>query len=161
MKSKKDNSSTLNDLDWLSTEDLANLSIEELAFLDSKLNEFNKINSERRVKLQTAIDHKFGVTMQDMLVDSGRDTGQVSLFDNDYRITRSVGKEVVWDQNKLIEALDQIPTQIAKDLVKATFRINERKYLSCSNEIKEKLLAARTVMPRKPTYKIENKKETL
>ncbi len=161
MKSKKDNSSTLNDLDWLSTEDLANLSIEELAFLDSKLNEFNKINSERRVKLQTAIDHKFGVTMQDMLVDSGRDTGQVSLFDNEYKITRSVGKEVTWDQNKLIEALDQIPTQIAKDLVKATFRINERKYLSCSNEIKEKLLASRTVMPRKPTYKIENKKETL
>ena len=161
MKSKKDNSSTLNDLDWLSTEDLANLSIEELAFLDAKLNEFNKINSERRVKLQTAIDHKFGVTMQDMLVDSGRDTGQVSLFDNEYRITRSVGKEVTWDQNKLIEALDQIPTQIAKDLVKATFRINERKYLSCSNEIKEKLLASRTVMPRKPTYKIENKKETL
>tara|TARA_Y100001951_G_scaffold60463_1_gene48136 strand:+ start:549 stop:1034 length:486 start_codon:yes stop_codon:yes gene_type:complete len=161
VKSKKDNSSTLNDLDWLSTEDLANLSIEELAFLDAKLNEFNKINSERRVKLQTAIDHKFGVTMQDMLVDSGRDTGQVSLFDNEYRITRSVGKEVVWDQNKLIEALDQIPTQIAKDLVKATFRINERKYLSCSNEIKEKLLASRTVMPRKPTYKIENKKETL
>ena len=161
MKSKKDNSSTLNDLDWLSTKDLANLSIEELAFLDSKLNEFNKINSERRVKLQTAIDHKFGVTMQDMLVDSGRDTGQVSLFDNEYRITRSVGKEVTWDQNKLIEALDQIPTQIAKDLVKATFRINERKYLSCSNEIKEKLLASRTVMPRKPTYKIENKKETL
>ena len=161
MKSKKDNSSTLNDLDWLNTEDLANLSIEELAFLDAKLNEFNKINSERRVKLQTAIDHKFGVTMQDMLVDSGRDTGQVSLFDNEYKITRSVGKEVTWDQNKLIEALDQIPTQIAKDLVKATFRINERKYLSCSNEIKEKLLAARTVMPRKPTYKIENKKETL
>lgn len=161
MKSKKDNSSTLNDLDWLSTEDLANLSIEELAFLDAKLNEFNKINSERRVKLQTAIDHKFGVTMQDMLVDSGRDTGQVSLFDNEYKITRSVGKEVTWDQNKLIEALDQIPTQIAKDLVKATFRINERKYLSCSNEIKEKLLASRTVMPRKPTYKIENKKETL
>ena len=161
MKSKKDNSSTLNDLDWLNTEDLANLSIEELAFLDAKLNEFNKINSERRVKLQTAIDHKFGVTMQDMLVDSGRDTGQVSLFDNEYRITRSVGKEVTWDQNKLIEALDQIPTQIAKDLVKATFRINERKYLSCSNEIKEKLLASRTVMPRKPTYKIENKKETL
>tara|TARA_R100001086_G_scaffold89506_1_gene43861 strand:+ start:112 stop:597 length:486 start_codon:yes stop_codon:yes gene_type:complete len=161
VKSKKDNSSTLNDLDWLSTEDLANLSIEELAFLDSKLNEFNKINSERRVKLQTAIDHKFGVTMQDMLVDSGRDTGQVSLFDNEYKITRSVGKEVTWDQNKLIEALDQIPTQIAKDLVKATFRINERKYLSCSNEIKEKLLASRTVMPRKPTYKIENKKETL
>tara|TARA_R100001480_G_scaffold44563_1_gene57784 strand:+ start:630 stop:1115 length:486 start_codon:yes stop_codon:yes gene_type:complete len=161
VKSKKDNSSTLNDLDWLNTEDLANLSIEELAFLDAKLNEFNKINSERRVKLQTAIDHKFGVTMQDMLVDSGRDTGQVSLFDNEYKITRSVGKEVTWDQNKLIEALDQIPTQIAKDLVKATFRINERKYLSCSNEIKEKLLAARTVMPRKPTYKIENKKETL
>jgi len=161
VKSKKDNSSTLNDLDWLSTEDLANLSIEELAFLDSKLNEFNKINSERKAKLQAAIDYKFGVTMQDMLVDSGRDTGQVSLFDNDYRITRSVGKEVVWDQNKLIEALDQIPTQIAKDLVKATFRINERKYLSCSNEIKEKLLAARTVMPRKPTYKIENKRETL
>ena len=161
MKSKKDNSSTLNDLDWRSTEDLANLSIEELALLDAKLNELNKINSERRVKLQTAIDHKFGVTMQDMLVDSGRDTGQVSLFDNEYRITRSVGKEVTWDQNKLIEALDQIPTQIAKDLVKATFRINERKYLSCSNEIKEKLLAARTVMPRKPTYKIENKKETL
>jgi len=161
VKSKKDNSSTLNDLDWLSTEDLANLSIEELAFLDSKLNEFNKINSERKAKLQAAIDYKFGVTMQDMLVDSGRDTGQVYIFDNDYRITRSVGKEVVWDQNKLIEALDQIPTQIAKDLVKATFRINERKYLSCSNEIKEKLLAARTVMPRKPTYKIENKKETL
>ncbi len=161
MKSKKDNSSTLNDLDWLSTEDLANLSIEELALLDAKLNELNKINSERRVKLQTAIDHKFGVTMQDMLVDSGRDTGQVSLFDNEYKITRSVGKEVTWDQNKLIEALDQIPTQIAKDLVKATFRINERKYLSCSNEIKEKLLASRTVMPRKPTYKIENKKETL
>jgi len=161
VKSKKDNSSTLNDLDWLNTEDLANLSIEELAFLDAKLNEFNKINSERRVKLQTAIDHKFGVTMQDMLVDSGRDTGQVSLFDNEYKITRSVGKEVTWDQNKLIEALDQIPTQIAKDLVKATFRINERKYLSCSNEIKEKLLASRTVMPRKPTYKIENKKETL
>ena len=161
MKSKKDNSSTLNDLDWLNTEDLANLSIEELALLDAKLNELNKINSERRVKLQTAIDHKFGVTMQDMLVDSGRDTGQVSLFDNEYRITRSVGKEVTWDQNKLIEALDQIPTQIAKDLVKATFRINERKYLSCSNEIKEKLLASRTVMPRKPTYKIENKKETL
>ena len=161
MKSKKDNSSTLNDLDWLSTEDLANLSIEELALLDAKLNELNKINSERRVKLQTAIDHKFGVTMQDMLVDSGRDTGQVSLFDNEYKITRSVGKEVTWDQNKLIEALDQIPTQIAKDLVKATFRIKERKYLSCSNEIKEKLLAARTVMPRKPTYKIENKKETL
>ena len=161
MKSKKDNSSTLNDLDWLSIKDLANLSIEELAFLDAKLNEFNKINSERRVKLQTAIDHKFGVTMQDMLVDSGRDTGQVSLFDNEYKITRSVGKEVTWDQNKLIEALDQIPTQIAKDLVKATFRINERKYLSCSNEIKEKLLASRTVMPRKPTYKIENKKETL
>ena len=161
MKSKKDNSSTLNDLDWLSTEDLANLSIEELALLDAKLNELNKINSERRVKLQTAIDHKFGVTMQDMLVDSGRDTGQVSLFDNEYKITRSVGKELTWDQNKLIEALDQIPTQIAKDLVKAPFRINERKYLSCSNEIKEKLLAARTVMPRKPTYKIENKKETL
>ena len=161
MKSKKDNSSTLNDLDWLSIKDLANLSIEELALLDAKLNELNKINSERRVKLQTAIDHKFGVTMQDMLVDSGRDTGQVSLFDNEYKITRSVGKEVTWDQNKLIEALDQIPTQIAKDLVKATFRINERKYLSCSNEIKEKLLASRTVMPRKPTYKIENKKETL
>ena len=161
MKSKKDNSSTLNDLDWLSTEDLANLSIEELALLDAKLNELNKINSERRVKLQTAIDHKFGVTMQDMLVDSGRDTAQVSLFDNEYKIPRSVGKEVTWDQNKLIEALDQIPTQIAKDLVKATFRINERKYLSCSNEIKEKLLASRTVMPRKPTYKIENKKETL
>tara|TARA_R100001480_G_scaffold28323_1_gene38701 strand:- start:13 stop:498 length:486 start_codon:yes stop_codon:yes gene_type:complete len=161
VKSKKNNSGTLNNLDWLSTEDLSNLSIEELAFLDSKLDEFNKINSERRIKLQAAIDHKFGVTMQNMLVDSGRDTGQVSLFDNDYRITRSVGKEVTWDQNKLIEALDQIPTQVAKDLVKATFRINERKYLSCSNEIKEKLLAARTVMPRKPTYKIENKKETL
>jgi hypothetical protein len=125
---------------------------EELAELQSQVNEAMGMMKKRSELLTAALDRKYGEAAQKMRVEEGKDTGIVHVLEGNFDIEAKKGKTVKWDQSKLIAALDAMPNDTAKHYAKTEFTVDEKKYSAAPPEIKKLLDPARSVVPGKATY---------
>lgn len=102
------------------------------------------IQSEVKVIQNTIIDMYQDQT-DAKLASDGKDFGQASVEDGDYKITIDKRKTVKWDQKKLKSILDLMDPDTAAHYAKLDITIPEAKYATATPEVRGALSMARTV----------------
>jgi hypothetical protein len=134
---------------------ISELPIDQLELLVSEAKAFLSDAAATLKKIDGALAIRFNDRAAGSLREDGRDTGTVRLDEGDYEVVATLPKRVKWDQNKLQDLLDQLPSSVAKTLVKVEIKIDERAYLGLPAHHKAALVAARTVETGKPTFEIK------
>lgn len=141
-------------LDEAKPTEISQLSSEDLRSLMERLNEMAECLKKRKTLLEDGLNLKFSQAAQDKLKLDGRDTGTIRFDDGVYTIVAEMPKKVVWDQEKLETIIDKIPAGERKNYVKATYAIDERKYLGWSDDLRKFFDEARSVHLGKPKFQI-------
>ena len=141
-------------LDEAKSTEISQLSSGDLRSLMERLTEMAECLKKRKNLLEDGLNLKFNQIAQDKLKLDGRDTGTIRFDDGAYTIVAEMPKKVVWDQEKLETIIDKIPAAERKHYVKATYAIDERKYLSWSDDLRKFFDEARSVHLGKPKFQI-------
>ncbi|MBX3457007.1 MAG: hypothetical protein KF820_01420 [Candidatus Paracaedibacteraceae bacterium] len=141
-------------LDEAKSTEISQLSSEDLRSLMERLTEMAECLKKRKTLLEDGLNLKFSQMAQDKLKLDGRDTGTIRFDDGAYTIVAEMPKKVVWDQEKLETIIDKIPAGERKHYAKATYAIDERKYLSWSDDLRKFFDEARSVHLGKPKFQI-------
>ena len=144
-------------LDEMDIAAISTLATPELADLVEQIDKDTTLIKLRKDKLACALNRKYGDAAQKARLDAGKDTGVVHLEDAGFDVAAEVGKTVKWDQEKLIAALNALPTETAKHYAKAEFKVDERKYAAAPPDIQKILAPARAVVPGRATYTLKTK----
>lgn len=135
---------------------VSKLASAELLILLKQLADLESCLKKRKTILEDGLSLKFGQIAQAALQMSGRNTGTVRFADHDYTIVANLPKKIIWEQDKLFDILQKIPPDQRKQYVKTTYVVDERKYLSWSEGVKNLFDPARTVQTSKPKFQITN-----
>lgn len=146
-------------LDGADVAQVAAFSPLELAEIQRQLDHKTAILKARKEKIAAALDRKYGEAAHAKRLDAGKDTGSVRLDDGEFQIVADTSKTVKWDQKLLVAALDTMPVETAKHYAKAEYKVDERKFSAAPPDVQALLAPARTVVPGKTTYTIENKNQ--
>lgn len=139
-------------IDDLSVADIAALDAGTLAFLSDDLASQAQAVASRKAKFEAAIERRYGDAVRKALADRQTDTGTIHIADNTFDVVVTVPKTVDFDQDKLIAALDAMPVDKARHYVKATYKVDERKFEAAPPDDRALLAPARTVRPGKPRF---------
>jgi TolA-binding protein len=112
------------------------------------------MQSEIKVIQNTIIDMYQDQT-DAKLASEGKDFGQASVEDGDYKITIDKRKSVKWDQAKLKSILDLMDPDTAAHYAKVDVSVPEAKYATATPDIKGALSMARTVELQGTTVSIK------
>lgn len=82
---------------------------------------------------------------RDALRADGKDFGTTYIVAGNRKLKATVRKKVVWDQDGLGAALQEMPEEDARHYGKLTLAVDERKYTAAPPAIRERLEACRTV----------------
>ncbi len=140
---------TPNAIDELPVSDLAALSASDLATLQAQMAADERALKARSEKLNAALDRRYSETARHAYLRACKDTGSVHWDDAGFYVEATVSKSVEWDQDALTLALDTLPEEDARHLVKAKFTVDERKFSAAMPATQALLSPARTVKPGK------------
>lgn len=145
----------------------------ETAMNGDTVPQFNDLSSlkQRRDEIKSQIDElqqslkivnnslkdMFEETAQMQLAQQGKDFGQTTINTGDHKVTIDFRKRVDWDQDKLIEALNQMDPDTARHYATIKYSIGETKYNNAPPEIQSALSEARTVFLQGVTVNIEDR----
>lgn len=110
-------------LDETSTIDISQLNIKDICSLAARIDQTYEITKTRKEKLEDAMNLKFGSVAFDKLQSEGKTTGTTHFVDNGYKITAKIGKKIQWDQDKLVDLLEQLPAEQKALCVKTNYSI--------------------------------------
>jgi len=105
----------------------------------------------------TNIEELLAAKLQELRTLQGKDTGAVNLIFEGYKITETIPKKVVWDQEKLNALFDRIAAagDDPRSYMKMKLEVQERMYDKMLDGVKELFAEARTVTPGKATFAFE------
>ena len=103
-------------------------------------------------------DIKYGDADKASRKISGKDTGTNHILDSGFDVETTIKKDVVWDQDKLMSALDAMADADATHYGKFKVEVDERKFMAAPPAVQASLLPARTVKAGKPAFKISQTK---
>jgi polyisoprenoid-binding protein YceI len=146
---------TQTEIDNLSIAELAQHGASTLAALANDLEAASTALEARKAKLHAAMVRRYGDGLQRAMVEAGKDTGTFNLNDpssNELLVKINITKRVEWDQDKLTAILDAMPLDEARHYAKATFKVEEKKFLAAPPAIQGAFAPARSVKPGKPSF---------
>ena len=91
------------------------------------------------------------------LADKGQDFGDATIDSGDFKVKVSLKKKVTWNQEGLMEILDEMSVEEAKHFAKVSITVPEAKFNNATPEIKAKLSQHRTVEPGSVSVDIRSK----
>ena len=95
--------------------------------------------------VKNSIQNMFEETARMQLAQQGKDFGQTTINSGEHKITVDFKKRVEWDQEKLIEAFNQMDPDMARHYATVKYTVSEAKYKAAPPEIVGFLSEARTV----------------
>lgn len=144
------------DLGRLKSENIADLPAEVLADLQEQI--FLQADQvKRRLSiLDGALSIKYADQTKQAYRDKGQDTGRAHFVDGGIGVEIDTPKNVSWDQEKLMKALNNMAPDQAKHYAKMKVEVPENKFSSAPPDIKEILAPLRTVKPGKMKIRFEH-----
>ena len=91
------------------------------------------------------------------LANKGQDFGDATIDSGDFKVKVSLKKKVTWNQEGLMELLDEMSVEEAKHFAKVSITVPEAKFNNATPEIKAKLSQHRTVEPGSVSVDIRSK----
>lgn len=137
-----------------SASELSHLGEMELCALQRFIEMREKNIEDAKAILGEAMRTKYLDTVMGSLAVDGKDFGRCTIEINGHKLVSTIGKTVIWDQEKLRAILDALPADIAKHYATVTVRIEEAKFRTAPPEIQRAFIGAREVKPNKPTFKL-------
>lgn len=135
------------ELNELSVMQLVNLTTHQLHEIDLHLQQLIDWSKKTRLKLDTALEQRYGERARKILLDSGRDTGTTHWIDEDVRIQFELPKRVNWDQKKLSEMAQRITHsgERVEDYIDIELSVSETRFNHWPESLKAQFAPARTV----------------
>jgi hypothetical protein len=97
-------------------------------------------------ELNQHLETKFFSIARDELHRQGKDFGSVTIFtESEEKLKANIRKKVVWDQDSLRDALNNMQNEDAQHYGKVTYSVEERQYTNAPPAIRNVLEPARTV----------------
>ena len=91
------------------------------------------------------LQNQFEETAQMQLAQQGKDFGQTTMNDGDFKVTVDFKKRVVWDEAILLRVLGAMDDETARHLATVKYSVAEAKFQNATPDIKAALSEARTV----------------
>ena len=104
----------------------------------------NSLKSELK-DLEEQIKDMFYDQARDALRADGKDFGTTHIIAGNKKLKAKISKKVVWDQDELGVALENMPVEDARHYGKLVLSVEERKYTAAPPAIKQILERCRTV----------------
>ena len=143
-----------NELAGMSVAQLASLAPQQLLEANTNLDVLIAWSKKTRIKLDTALDQRFGDKARAALLDSGRDFGTVHITDGPLRVTLDQPKKVTWDQKQLAAIAERITLagERVQDYMDVDLSVSESRFNNWPPALKEQFASARTVKAGKSGY---------
>ena len=109
--------------------------------LKSKISDLQK---ELKI-VNKSLQDQFEETARMQLAQQGKDFGQTSMTNGDFKITVDFKKRVVWDEATLLRVLGAMDDETARHLATVKYSVAEAKFQNVTPDIKAALSEARTV----------------
>ena len=109
--------------------------------LKSKISDLQK---ELKI-VNKSLQDQFEETARMQLAQQGKDFGQTSMPNGDFKITVDFKKRVVWDEATLLRVLGAMDDETARHLATVKYSVAEAKFQNATPDIKAALSEARTV----------------
>ena len=109
--------------------------------LKSKISDLQK---ELKI-VNKSLQDQFEETARMQLAQQGKDFGQTSMTNGDFKVTVDFKKRVVWDEATLLRVLGAMDDETARHLATVKYSVAEAKFQNATPDIKAALSAARTV----------------
>ena len=109
--------------------------------LKSKISDLQK---ELKI-VNKSLQDQFEETARMQLAQQGKDFGQTSMTNGDFKITVDFKKRVVWDEATLLRVLGAMDDETARHLATVKYSVAEAKFQNATPDIKAALSEARTV----------------
>ena len=109
--------------------------------LKSKISDLQK---ELKI-VNKSLQDQFEETARMQLAQQGKDFGQTSMTNGDFKVTVDFKKRVVWDEATLLRVLGAMDDQTARHLATVKYSVAEAKFQNATPDIKAALSEARTV----------------
>lgn len=142
-------------LDQASPQQVRDLTADQLIVLFNELQSITELTKRRRQVLEDGLQLKYLDSAISALKGTGRDTGVIRFRDGPCTILAEIPKKVIWDQDKLVQALEQLPLPERAHLVKTTYAVDERRYSASPDYLKDLFAEARTLKTGKPTFQLK------
>lgn len=145
----------------MSVNQLANLTPERLQEASFNLDELIAWAKKAKVKLDTALEQRFGEQARHSLLESGRDFGTTHFDEGPLRVTFDLPKRVSWDQKKLADIAERVVAagERVQDYMDVELSVSESAFNNWPPALKDQFAPARTVKPGKPSYRLTISKE--
>ena len=109
--------------------------------LKSKISDLQK---ELKI-VNKSLQDQFEETARMQLAQQGKDFGQTSMTNGDFKITVDFKKRIVWDEATLLRVLGAMDDETARHLATVKYSVAEAKFQNATPDIKAALSEARTV----------------
>ena len=109
--------------------------------LKSKISDLQK---ELKI-VNKSLQDQFEETARMQLAQQGKDFGQTSMTNGDFKVTVDFKKRVVWDESTLLRVLGAMDDETARHLATVKYSVAEAKFQNATPDIKAALSEARTV----------------
>lgn len=106
--------------------------------------------------IDRALELRYADKAQDLRRAQGKDFGVTHFDDDGVRVTAELPKRVEWDQSQLAQIAARIREsgEDPAQYVETSYRVSETKYGAWPDSIRNAFVAARTVKPGKPGFRL-------
>lgn len=109
--------------------------------LKSKIDDLQK---ELKI-VSNSLKDQFEETAKMQLAQDGKDFGQTTMNNGDFKITVDFRKKVLWDETILLRVLNSLDEDTARHLATVKYTVAEAKFQNATPDLKAALSEARTV----------------
>lgn len=103
-------------------------------------------NLQKELKIvNKSLQDQFEETAKMQLSQQGKDFGQTTMNNGDFKVTVDFRKKVVWDEAVLLRVLNSLDEDTARHLATVKYSVAEAKFQNATPDIKAALSEARTV----------------
>ena len=150
---------TLAQLRSVTPQQVAALSVADLAMLLDDATELKADAKRVSDLLHDALHHRFGAAAAALRRAEGKDTGRVRLEQDGFEIVADLAKKVEWQQSKLADAVSTLRDwgEDPADYVVTELRVPEARFTAWPPRIRAIFEPARTVATGRPSYTLQPK----
>ena len=140
----------------MSVTQLAALAPQQLLEANTNLDVLVAWAKKTRIKLDTALDQRFGEMARAALRESGRDFGTAHVTDGPLRVTLDQPKKVTWDQKQLAAIAERITLagERVQDYMDIDLSVSETRFNNWPPALKDQFAPARTVKAGKASFRL-------
>ena len=92
-----------------------------------------------------SLETRYYDTGRDLLRQEGKDFGTANFEDNGVKVKVELRKRTSWDQEKLLEYLNTLPSDLAKHYSKVSITVPDARFTNATPDVKQELKKFRTV----------------